>query len=205
MVWKRIHREISFRHRENQMQFFPVVFLYIPYRHGFPIACSGKLSGTEIHGFISPPKNKINGWLLKSGQSCKYVEEVTCPFPDSFQADQAALQGLYSHARGSGSGYGTWLSSPRCPSQSRCCLRADTPTYHAVSLRPWGEILFGSAASGALRRGREHLPLICNCSATATTPVGCRKIPTQVCRGRFPAMTNRCGVLPKYLLFALCR
>ncbi|XP_049683265.1 26S proteasome non-ATPase regulatory subunit 10 isoform X3 [Accipiter gentilis] len=37
--------------------------------HGFPIACSGKLSGTEIHGFISPPKNKINGWLLKSGQS----------------------------------------------------------------------------------------------------------------------------------------
>lgn len=90
------------------------------------------------------------------------------------------------------------------PAQSWRCLRADTPTYHTVSLYPCRETQFGSAASQGLRKGREYLPLICNCSAATKVPVGCREIPTQVGCGRFPAMTNFYRVVPKCLRPTCC-
>lgn len=69
---------------------------------------------------------------------------------------------------------------------------------------PQSKILFGSAASWGLRKGRDHLPLTCNCSVSTVTAMGCREIPMQVCCGRFPAVTTFCRVLPTLQLLILC-
>lgn len=81
---------------------------------------------------------------------------------------------------------------------------AGTPAYNTVSLYPQNNILFGSAASWGLGKGRDHLPLTCNCSVSTVTALGCQEIPMQVCCGKFPAMTTFCRVLPTLLLLSLC-
>lgn len=103
------------------------------------------------------------------------------------------------------------ITSYKGRTPTHCLVLVSFPIPSVLTLQPkhtltipQNKIVFGSAASWGLGKGRDHLLLTCNCSVSPVTALGCREIPMQVCCGKFPAMTTFCRVLPTLLLLSLC-